>query len=111
VQVEKLCIRELENLSIPPVEKIQLYQDFKINPMLLHGSFVALTTRTVPLDVKEGKKLGLDTSLKIAQARELARTPDRATSLFSPATEVQSVIEEVFGLHGSGPPPVTNNLA
>lgn len=98
-QVEKLCVRELENLSIPSVEKIKLYQDFKINPSLLHSSYVALTTRPEPLDVQEGTKLGLDTSLKIAQARELARARDRA--LLS-ATEVQSVIEDVFGL---GPEP------
>ncbi|KAH9177507.1 hypothetical protein EDB89DRAFT_1412669 [Lactarius sanguifluus] len=103
-QVEKLCIRELENLSIPPVEKIKLYQDFKINPSLLHRSYVALTTRPEPLDVKEGSKLGLDTSLKIAQARELARIRDRA---LLGATEVQSVIEGVFGLGSELPPSTT----
>ncbi|KAH8996791.1 hypothetical protein EDB92DRAFT_1528312 [Lactarius akahatsu] len=102
-QVEKLCIRELENLSIPPVEKIELYQEFKINQSLLHSSYVALTTRPEPLDVKEGNKLGLDTSLTIARARELARARDHG---FLGATEVRSIIEDVFGL-GSGPPPST----
>lgn len=104
-QVEKLCIRELENLSIPPVEKIQLYQDFTINPSFLHSSFVALTTRTEPLGVEEGMKLGMATSLKIALARELARTPDQTTRLRE--SDVHSVIEDVFGLQGSGPSPAT----
>ncbi|KAI9441495.1 hypothetical protein H4582DRAFT_1933043 [Lactarius indigo] len=102
-QVEMLCIRELENLSIQPVEKIELYQEFKINPSLLHSSYVALTNRPEPLDVKEGNKLGLDTSLKIAQARELARAHNHG---FLNATEVQSVIEDVFGV-GSGSSPST----
>ncbi|KAH9006322.1 hypothetical protein EDB86DRAFT_714490 [Lactarius hatsudake] len=102
-QVEKLCIRELENLLIPPVEKIELYQEFNINPSLLHTSFVTLTKRPEPLDVKEGNKLGLETSLKLAQARELSRARDHG---FLSATEVQSIIDEVFGL-GSGPPPST----
>lgn len=114
VQVERLCVRELEKLSIPPVEKIQLYQDFNIDANLLHGSYVALTIRPEPLDVDEGNKLGLSTSLNIARARELARAPDGTTDLFGSATaqlqesEVQSVVRNIFGLQEPASAPVMN---
>ncbi|KAI9441497.1 hypothetical protein H4582DRAFT_1389435 [Lactarius indigo] len=107
IQVERLCVRELERLSIPPVTKIQIYQDFNLNRNLLRGSYVALAIRAEPLDHEEGKKLGLSTSLKITRARELARAlgPDGATSSSGRATiqlqesEIQLVIRDIFRLH------------
>ncbi|KAI9465151.1 hypothetical protein BJY52DRAFT_1245376 [Lactarius psammicola] len=119
IQVEELCVKELEKLTIPPVEKIQIYQDFNLNPDLLYDSYVALTIRTEPLDLEEGNKLELSTSLKITRARELARSPqaDGATSFFGPATprleesEIQSVIRDIFGLQGSTSAQVTNYSA
>ncbi|KAH9177505.1 hypothetical protein EDB89DRAFT_1844593 [Lactarius sanguifluus] len=118
IQVERLCVRELENLTIPPVEKIKIYQDFNLNPDLLYDSYVELTTRPEPLNLEEGKKLELLTSLKIARARELVRAlaPDGATSSSGPATvqlqesDIQSVIKDVFGLQGPAPAPVTSCL-
>ncbi|KAH9008268.1 hypothetical protein EDB83DRAFT_2323193 [Lactarius deliciosus] len=118
IQVERLCVRELEKLSIPPVEKIKIYQDFNLNPELLYDSYEELVTRLEPLALEEGMKLELLTSLKIARARELARAlaPDGATSSSGPATielqesDIQSVIRDVFGLQGPGPAPVTNCL-
>lgn len=110
-------MRELENLTIPPVEKIQIYQDFNLDVNLLHGSYVALTIRPEPLDVDEGNKLGLSTSLNIARARELARAPDGTTDLLGSAstqlqeTEVQLVVRSVFRLQDSASAPVTNQLS
>ena len=71
-KVEKLCVRELEKLSIPPVEKIHIYQAFHLDRSLLSNSFEELALRDDPIDKGEGLKLGLMTSLRIAQARELA---------------------------------------
>ncbi|KAH9006316.1 hypothetical protein EDB86DRAFT_2794656 [Lactarius hatsudake] len=118
IQVERLCVRELENLTIPAVEKIKIYQDFNLNPELLYDAYVELITRPEPLQMDEGMKLELLTSLKIARARELARTlsPDGATSLFGPATlqlqepEIRSVIRDVFELQGPAPAPVSSCL-
>jgi hypothetical protein len=108
VEVEQLCVRELEKLPIPPVEKIQIYQDFKLNPDLLHKSYVALTVRDEPLDLEEGEQLGLPTSLKVARARELARFPDGLPPAQLQESEVESAIKAVFGLQGSAPAPVMN---
>jgi hypothetical protein len=107
VEVEQLCVRELEKLPIPPVEKIQIYQDFKLNPDLLHKSYVALTVRDEPLDLEEGEQLGLPTSLKVARARELARFPDGLPPAQLQESEVESAIKAVFGLQGSAPAPAT----
>ncbi|KAH8996794.1 hypothetical protein EDB92DRAFT_1942404 [Lactarius akahatsu] len=109
-RVEKLCVRELEKLTIPPVEKIQIYQYFNLNPDLLRSSYVALTIRDEPLEFEEGKKLGDSTSLKIIRARELARGPgpDGAASsatLQLQETEIQLVVKDIFRLHGSAPAP------
>ena len=97
---------------VDPVEKIQIYQEFKIDENLLHGAYVALTIRPEPLNVEEGKKLGLLTSLKIARARELARAAGGANDLFDPPpsqleeSEVLSVIKDVFRLQEPTSTPV-----
>ncbi|KAH9006313.1 hypothetical protein EDB86DRAFT_711451 [Lactarius hatsudake] len=115
-RVERLCVQELQKLVIPPVEKIQFYQSFNLNPDLLRSSYVALTIRAEPLELEEGKKLGDSTSLKITRARELARGPGHGAT--SSATvqlkvqlqesEIRLVVRDIFRLHGSAPTPVTN---
>ncbi|KAN0130695.1 hypothetical protein V8E53_011370 [Lactarius tabidus] len=107
-QVQRLCVRELEKMTMPlvdPVEKVQVYQEFNIDENLLHGAYVALTIRPEPLDMEEGSRLGLSTSLKIARARELARASHGATDIFGPAAaaqlqepEVQTLIRDIFRL-------------
>ncbi|KAH9047303.1 hypothetical protein EDB84DRAFT_506568 [Lactarius hengduanensis] len=110
VQVKKLCVQELEKLTIPPVEKIKIYQDYNLNPDHLYDSYVELVTRLEPLNLEEGKKLGFLTSLKITHARQLACTtgPDGATS--SSGSEIQLAIRDIFRLWGSAPaPPMTTD--
>ncbi|KAI0300449.1 hypothetical protein B0F90DRAFT_412010 [Multifurca ochricompacta] len=116
-EVEELCVRELEKLPIPPVEKIYIYQKFKLNASLLLESYAKLTNRAEPIDLEEGRKLGIDTSLLIARARELSRGTGSHTSPRSPSAiqleskDLQRLIREVFGLgellNGSAQPMVT----
>lgn len=99
-EVEQLCIRELENLSIPPVEKIQIYQEFKIDRSRLLSSFAELVTRPNPLSLEEGHKVGLETALQIARARELGRgTHARPSAVLLNESELRSAIQEAFGLN------------
>ena len=72
-EVENLCIRELEDLTLLPVERIRIYQQFKLDGMLLLESFAQLIIRTEPLSLEEAYSLGLRTSLSIARAREICR--------------------------------------
>jgi hypothetical protein len=106
-RVERLCIRELGKLKIDPVEKIELYQAFKLDRNLLHSSFVELVIRPRPLSIEEGERLTLPTSMKLAEARERARDPGQSITLQEP--DVQPVIEDVFGLQGSTPPSATTS--
>ena len=100
-EVEQLCIRELQQLSIPPVEKIHIYQAFQLDRSLLAESFAKLTLRPETLSLEEGNKLGIKTALQIAQARELSRGYNSGTKA-SPVqlneTELRSVIQNAFGL-------------
>jgi hypothetical protein len=95
-----LCVRELEKLSIPPVEKIRIYQEFKLDRSLLLGSFAKLIVRPDPLSLEEGLKLGLETTLQIVQARELSRStnPGRPAVIQLDDSELRSSIRDVFGL-------------
>jgi hypothetical protein len=91
-EVEQLCIRELQKLPIAPIEKIHIYQAFAIDRSLLAKSFAKLTVRNEPLDLTEGNKLGIETVLQIAQARELFRS--------SSSGDLRPVLHEVFGFEG-----------
>lgn len=99
-EVEKLCVRELEKLSIPPVDKIHLYQYFKLDKSLLIASYIELTARSEPLDLEEGRKLGIDTSVQVARARELFRGSNlgKRPSVNLQDPELHELIQTVFGL-------------
>ena len=101
-RVERLCIRELQDLEIDPVDKIELYQEFKLSANYLRKSFAALVMRPLPLSVEEGERLGLPTTIRLFEARERARDPNLSITLQE--LEVQPIIEDVFGLQGSTPP-------
>ena len=83
--VQQLCIRELEKLDLSPVDRIHIYQKHGLDDELLLDSYETLTTRDEPIGMEEGIKLGLRTSLQIAQAREMSRGPDTGGGLRSPS--------------------------
>ena len=96
-EVERLCIRELEKLLIPPVEKIHIYQTFHLDRSLLVKPFEELVLRDKPIDMEEGLKLGLRTSLQLAQAREVSRSPKLSTIQVNDS-DLRSVIQDVLGI-------------
>ncbi|KAL6305078.1 hypothetical protein BKA93DRAFT_817047 [Sparassis latifolia] len=73
VEVKKLCEREFEKFVIAPLDKIELYQTYELDKKLLIPSYVEICVRPQPLSLKEGRQIGLDTSLLLATARECAR--------------------------------------
>ena len=79
------------------MEKIQIYQDFKIDRSRLVSSFAELTTRPNPLSLEEGKMVGLETALQIARARELSRgTSTKPSAVLLHEGELRSAIRDVF---------------
>jgi hypothetical protein len=94
-------------LDLSPVDRIQIYQRFKLDDTLLLDCFETLTTRDEPIDFEEGAKLGLKTSLHIARAREFSRSPDTGGPR-SPAVQLKSpdlrlLISNIFQLPSAGP--------
>ncbi|KAI9511475.1 hypothetical protein F5148DRAFT_325776 [Russula earlei] len=73
IEVKALAVRELQNLQIPPIQKVALYQTYSIDRNLLQPAFTALTTRDEPITIEEGREITLETALRLAKARELAR--------------------------------------
>ncbi|KAI0330431.1 hypothetical protein GY45DRAFT_1218890, partial [Cubamyces sp. BRFM 1775] len=110
-EVKKLCTREIEKFEIAPVPKIELYQMYELDRKLLIPSYMALCVRAEPLSLKEGRQLGLETSLLLATARECARGKPLANGARSPtAAELEeddmvSIIKEIFGLSAGPPSP------
>jgi len=114
VEVKALAIRELENLRIPPLQKIVLYQKYAVDRNLLRPSLTALTIRDEPITIDEGREMTLETSLELAKAREIARSPvfssKKSGNPRSPVNlagaELDALIQDIFSLPSStGPDP------
>ena len=109
-EIKKLCCRELEKYEIEPVRKISMYQTHELDKKLLIPSYAALTLRAEPLSFTEGRKLGLETALMLATARELARvspsSPSPSPSAASLNDEVlTAIIRDIFQLSAGPPSP------
>jgi len=74
-EVKTFALRELEAQEIPALQKIILYHTHDIDRNLLQASYTALTVRDEPISIEEGRVLGLETALRLAHAREIARAP------------------------------------
>jgi len=102
--VELLCIRELEKINMSPVDRIHIYQKHRLDDTLLLDSYESLTTRDEPIAYEEGFKLGLQTSLHLARAREMSRGPDTGGGLRSPSVvqvhgpDLRSLLLDIFNL-------------
>jgi hypothetical protein len=72
--VTELCVRELQMLDAPPVERVHVYHKHDLDRNLLVPQYAELCSREEPITLEEGFKLGLETSLLIARARETARS-------------------------------------
>ncbi|KAH9975675.1 hypothetical protein BGW80DRAFT_58668 [Lactifluus volemus] len=110
--VEQLCIRELENLDLSPVERIPIYQRFNLSETRLLDCYESLTIRDDPIGVEEGIKLGVRTSVQIACAREVARASETGGGLSPSPVQLRgpglrSLISEIF----QSPPSPTNRTA
>lgn len=105
IEVKELAIRGLEGLhDIPALQKVALYQKYEVDRNLLQAAYTALTVRDEPITVEEGRELGLETALLVAQARETARAPRRARSQVSLAgAELDALINNIFTLSSSDP--------
>lgn len=106
--VKELSVRELEKLEIECVDKISIYHEYSISRLYLIPSYVSVVKRDRPLTFTEGVKLGMETVLRVADARERARQRASESGIRTPSfddfedSDVEVLVREVFGL---GPPP------
>lgn len=106
VEAKALALRELEQLEIPALQKIIIYQTHNIDRNLLQEAYAALTLRDEPISIEEGRELGLETALQLARAREMARAPvfsgKKSGASRSPVNlagvELDALIQDLFQL-------------
>ncbi|KAI0067633.1 hypothetical protein BV25DRAFT_842370 [Artomyces pyxidatus] len=102
-EVKALALRELEQLEVGPIEKIITYHAYEIDRNLLIAAYTALTTRDEPITLEEGRKLGLETSLQLMHAREVARgSRTKGGRSMSPVnvtgSDLDALIKDLFQL-------------
>lgn len=100
--VKDLAIRELEKMAMSPVKRIKLYTENHVDRNYLIPCYAELCEREEPLTTDEGVDLGIADVIRIAAAREQARSsylPSGARSPLSPTihgTHLHQVIRDVF---------------
>ncbi|KIK44513.1 hypothetical protein CY34DRAFT_79692 [Suillus luteus UH-Slu-Lm8-n1] len=110
--VKELTVRELEKLQIEPVDKIAIYHEYSINKIFLIPAYIAVCKRDKPLTFSEGMQLGMETVLRVADARERARQRAAESGIRSPTfddfddIEMESMVKEVFGITSRPTSPV-----
>jgi len=119
--VKNLAVRELEKLNIEPIERVYVYHRYNIDRAYLITSYAIICTRPEPLNLQEGQRVGLETALKVAEARERIRAvASEKSGVRSPTfadfapEDVDPIVREVFEIHvrsnpicGGGPSPIS----
>lgn len=72
-EIKQMACRYLEDFTLDPIRKIELYQAYDVDKRLLIPAYTELVNRLEPLSLEEGRRLTLETALLIATARECAR--------------------------------------
>ena len=84
------------------VQRVVLYVNNGVDRSLLIPPYAELTIRESPISLQEGEQLGIVTALRLAQAREIARSPQspKGHRIASPVSAVgpdlDSLIKNVF---------------
>ncbi|TFK45106.1 hypothetical protein BDQ12DRAFT_595172 [Crucibulum laeve] len=113
-EVKKLAVRELETKTtedFPDIDRIVVYHDNSVDRNLLIPRYAALCEREEPLTLPEGMRLGMETTLMIARAREYARSNITSSGARSPSAsnvhggELQKIVRELFGVTASSEEP------
>jgi hypothetical protein len=101
-QVKAFAVRELQKSHLSDIDRIVVYHANDVDRNLLIPCFAALCAREQPLTLAEGMKLGMETTLVIASAREYVRAQKAADGSRTPITptvngeELETVIRDLF---------------
>jgi len=81
------AIREIDQLSIAPLEKIAWGRQFGVQKWIF-DAHVEFCSREEPLSFHEGRELGMEVVILISQAREQVILTNR---------EVEEIVQSIFG--------------
>lgn len=100
--VSKKLTSLLHELSIEPIRKIAIWEEFHLDPDLLLSSYATLCQRSEPLTMAMTLSLGLRTFTKVAASRDLYRQRvgccecRKSLSLQESQTIAQEIVAVVF---------------
>jgi len=110
-EVKNLAVRELEKLEFPDLDRIAIYQAYAVDRRLLVPCYARLCEREEPLTLPEGMKLGMETTLMIARAREVSRGSVSPTGARSPTSahvhgnELHAIVCDLFAIEPQSETP------
>ncbi|KII95605.1 hypothetical protein PLICRDRAFT_97198 [Plicaturopsis crispa FD-325 SS-3] len=104
-EVKNLVVRELEKMVIADIPKIVIYHSYDVERTYLLPNYAALCAREDPITLHEGRELGLETVLRVAEARERLRRngPRSPTGAEFPAVDLQAIVCEIFEISPPSP--------
>lgn len=70
--IRELSLKQLAVFELDPVDKIELVQKYQIERQWAYTSYIMICGRKEPLTVGEARRLGVDTTTRIALVREKA---------------------------------------
>ncbi|KIL00859.1 hypothetical protein PAXRUDRAFT_29486 [Paxillus rubicundulus Ve08.2h10] len=103
-EVRQLAIRQLEDLQMQPVEKIDTYKKYNVDNDLLLPSYMALCRSPTLPSPSDGEVLTMETVLKLANARERSLLSAAASGCVSPTSAsasdevLERIVADLFGL-------------
>ncbi|KIM59313.1 hypothetical protein SCLCIDRAFT_50666, partial [Scleroderma citrinum Foug A] len=102
--MRELAVRQLERLSLGPIDKIALYMEHKIDGRLLIPSYIGLCKSPTLPSFDDGQRLTMKTVLRLAAARERALLRAIERGVVTPTcadvedAELESIVSDVFEL-------------
>lgn len=102
--MKALAVRELEKKEFCSIDRIVFYQSNDVDRNLLIPHFAKICARESPLTLDEGMKLGMETTLVIASAREYIRAIPRKDGGRTPTSptvdgeDLYDMIRELFNI-------------
>ncbi|THV06192.1 hypothetical protein K435DRAFT_960677 [Dendrothele bispora CBS 962.96] len=68
--VKSMASRELSSMDLDPIEKIEFQQKNILSAQWAYEAYITVCSRAGPLTVEEGKRLGIEATVKIFTVRE-----------------------------------------
>jgi hypothetical protein len=91
--VRELAITQLDGMKFDAIDKLAVMKKYDIGNQWGYSAIIELCSRTHPLTVEEGGKLGIELSINICRIREKLEKWGRMK-----VTEVKKVVNEVLEL-------------